>query len=200
MIYLYDNAITQDLIESFNPLHCTNPAVRVVDPESAIGLAAQLHNDDIRFPIVALYRDPNVQIDTSLTNFTRSQIGAWVATDPTSNIAYQELSTPIQLKYAITILTTRVADMDEIVKELYFKYTSMYFLTIELPYECTRKIRFGISIDTSSPIQQSTTPKDYLSGGMLHQTILPIACDGCVLISNRPVKLRRIVTEGPNLI
>ena len=45
MVYLYDNCIVDDLIRSFNPNSVDNPVVKVIGPEAAIGLAAQIKND-----------------------------------------------------------------------------------------------------------------------------------------------------------
>ena len=149
MIYLYDNAIVKDLEDSFNPNHVENPLVRVIDPEMAIGLAAQLQNDEIQFPIIAVTRSPEVATDTDRMNFTRLHRGSVAVVDNKTNNLYYEKALPIQLSYALTVITTRVADMDEIIKELLFKYTSEYFITITLPYECNRKIRFGMVIDSN---------------------------------------------------
>lgn len=200
MIYLYDNAIVSDLRESFNPYHVPTPTVTVVGPEEAIGIAAQLHDDTIRFPLVALFRNSSTPIDSSLVNFSRMQVGAISCIDTKTNNEYYELSTPLDLKYSLTILTTRVADMDELVKEIIFKYTAQYFLTIEAPYECKRKIRFGFGVDGSQDIEQSSSSKEYLSEGKLYQTIIPMKCDGAVMLSYRPVKLTRPAIEGVNLI
>lgn len=195
MLYLYDRAITQDLIDSFNPNHVPDPTVRVVDPEEIFGLAAQLHDDNIKFPIVALSRMQNTPIDSNLTNFTRLQVGALSCMDTKTNELYYEHSAPVDLKYSLTILTTRVADMDELVKEIIFKYTTQYFLTIELPYECKRQLRFAVEIDGDRDIERETATKDYIQGGVLHQTIIPLKCRGCVLVYNRPVKLQRTAQE-----
>ena len=86
--------------------------------------------------------------------------------------------------------TLEFSDMDEILKELMFKYTNMYFLNIQLPYESDRTIRFGIALDDSG-ISQSNASADYVEGGKLYQSILNLKCEGCVLVSYTPTKLRR---------
>ena len=186
MIYLYDNVIAKDLENSL----ASGSGVRVVEPEDAIGIAAQLQNDDIKFPLVVLHRNPNTPVDTNRTNFTRIHKGVATVIDKETNNIYYEKAIPIDLKYAITVLTTRVADMDEIVKELLFKYYNMYFLTLELPYESKRKIRFGITIDQNEGIERSSSVKEYLANGTLHQTIIPLRCEGCMLVSYTPVHLK----------
>lgn len=192
MIYLYDNAIAKDLQNSLT----AGSGVRVVEPEDAIGIAAQLQNDEIKFPLVVLHRNPTTPVDTDRANFTRIHKGVSAAFDKESNNIYHEKSIPIDLRYAITVLTTRVADMDEIVKELLFKYYNMYFLTIELPYESRRKIRFGITVDSSEQIERSSSVKDYLASGTLHQTIIPLRCEGCILVSYTPRHLRHYDTNN----
>ena len=140
MIYLYDNAIVKDLEQSFNYGNTGKPVVKVVAPENIIGIAAQIKNDEITFPLVALNRDSNTTIDNNRYNFTRAKRGVPAVIDTDTNMLYSEKAIPIDLKYEMTILTTNTADMDEMIKELLFKYTSQYFMTIELPYEAKRRI------------------------------------------------------------
>lgn len=194
MLYLYDKAIVSDLEKSFNPMSVPNPVVRVVDPESITSLAAQLQNDEISFPLVAITRGEDTQIDTSLTNFTRIHKGVCTVMDTETNTLYYEKSIPIKLSYAMTVLTTNTADMDEIVRELMFKYYDMYFLTIKLPYESDRKARFGVRINADG-IQKSSGVVEYLSSGQIYQTIIPLECDGCVMLHYTPVHLKRSAHE-----
>ena len=53
MLYCYDNAIVDDLIQSFNPNSVQNSVVKVISPDKILGLAAQIQGDKISFPIVA---------------------------------------------------------------------------------------------------------------------------------------------------
>lgn len=183
MIWVYDNAIVKDLEQSFNTGNTGTPVVKVISPENIIGIAAQIKNDDVTFPIVALNRDPNTPIDDTRYNFTRAQFGVPAGIDTETNILYSERAIPIDLKYEMTILTTNTADMDEMIKELIFKYTGQYFLTAELPYESKRKIRFAIEIPAGSNIEKSSASSEYSSSGTLYQSIIQLHCKGCVLIS-----------------
>lgn len=195
MIYLYDEAIVNDLMKSFNPNAVKNPVVCVVSPERVIDIAAQLQNDEISFPLVALTRDEDISIDTNLTNFTRMHKGVAAVVDPKTNNLYYEQAIPLKLEYALTVLTTNTADMDELVRELIFKYTRMYFLTITLPYEGQRKVRFGITIDTDSSIERSSGVVEYLESGQLYQSIIHLRCEGCVYVKYTPVHLKRTAYE-----
>jgi len=195
MIYLYDRAICNDLNESFNPDGVDNPGVVVVGTEEVVGLVAQIQNDDIRFPIVALTRKPDTPIDNDRMNFTRLHKGVYAVLEEETNNIYYEKSIPIDLRYVITVLTTNTVDMDEIVKELIFKYTDMYFLTMELPYEAKRKVRFGITIDPDSSIEKSSGLVEYIQNGQLYQTLIPLKIEGAVLVSYTPAHLKRSVTE-----
>lgn len=194
MLYLYDNAIAQDLLDSFNPDVVTSPMVRVIDAANSVGVAAQLQDDHIRFPLIALFRNQDTPIDTERINFSRVHFGVATEFDTVSNNMYYEKALPIQLSYDMTVLTTNTVDMDEIIRELVFKYINMYFLTIQLPYESKRKIRFGVILN-SDGIQRSSGTAEYLSSGQLYQTILPLRVEGAVLISNTPVHLRRMDTQ-----
>lgn len=191
MLYLYDNAISEDLRKSFNPDAVSDPLVRVVDPEAAVELAAQIQNDEVKYPIVALTRTPGVSVDKNRMNFTRAHRGVQAVLDPITNNLYYERAIPIQLSYKLTIITTNTADMDEIEREILFKYLSMYFLTFTLPYECKRKIRFGVTIDPDTEIESKSGTYNYLSNGQLYETIIPLRCEGCVLVTYTPAKLTR---------
>ena len=195
MLYCYDNAIVDDLIQSFNPNSVQNSVVKVISPDKILGLAAQIQGDKISFPIVALNRDESTSIDLDRMNFTRMHFGIQSVLDTETNELYYEKSIPIKLSYDLTVLTTNTADRDELLKELLFKYGNMYFLTIQLPYYCKRKIRFGITLNTESEIRHSSGNFEYLENGQLYQTIIPLRCEGCVLVSYTPAKLKRTVYE-----
>ena len=195
MIYLYDNCICEDLMRSFNPNNVPNPVVKVVDPEGITQLAAQIQQDEIKFPIVALSRDGGADIDTDRYNFVQAHKGVQSVMDVDTNNLYYERAIPIKLSYELTVLTTNTADMDEIIKELIFKYTSMYFLTLRLPYECKRQVRFGVVIDDSRSFERKSGYFEYIDGGQLYQTILPLRCEGCVLVSYSKAKLTNVTTD-----
>ena len=192
MVYLYDRAIVDDLIKSFNPGEVDEPVVRVISPEQMVGLAAQIQNDNIKFPIVALSREYDLNSDHP--NSSWAQAGVVSVIDPKTNNLYYEKVIPIRLTYAMTILTTNQEDMDEIIRELVFKYTSEYFYTITLPYECNRRVRFGVRLENSSGAVQSSSG-EYLETGRLYQSILNLVCDGAVLVNYTPAHLKRMTHE-----
>lgn len=192
MLYLYDNAIVDDLIRSFNPDNIDNPVVKVISPEHIVGIAAQIQNDEIAFPIVAVSRPDTINIDNDSLNFTKMHKGIQSVIDSKTNELYYEKSIPIKMTYDLTILTTNTVDRDELVRELLFKYTSMYFLTIKLPYECSRKIRFGVTLAPDSEIEYTSSSADYIEKGQLYQSIIHLKCDGCVLVSYTSAKLKRM--------
>lgn len=194
MLHLYDDAIVEDLQKSFNKVDGEDPVVRVISPEQVIGLAAQIQEDQIKFPIIALTRN-DYQIDNQRMNFTRAHMGVQSVIDTKTNNIYYEKAIPITLSYNMTLLTTNQIDMDELIKELLFKYTNMYFLTIKLPYECNRKIRFGIGINSNTEIERSSGSAEYVESGKLYQSIIKFDCEGCVLISYTPAHLKRSVSE-----
>lgn len=191
MIYLYDRVVCKDLRESFDPMGSADSHVTFIDTENVIGLAAQIHDDKVRFPLVAITRKPDSNIDRSRMNFTRAHSGVEAVIDNQTNNIYYERSIPIDLRYVITVLTTNLADMDEIVREILFKYSNMYFLTLKLPYEADRKIRFGVILDPDSSIDRTSSNSEYLTSGQLYQTLIPLKVDGAVLVSYTPMKLKR---------
>lgn len=194
MLYLYDEAIAKDIKASFTD-EMGNSEVKVVDPAGAVDLLAQIQEDSVRFPVVVLTRDPVYSIDTQRTNFTRMHSGVLTVMDNETNQLYYEKAIPIRLKYNLTVLATTTVDADELVKELLFKYLQMYYLSIRLPYEADRIIRFGISITTETDIQQTSGSFEYLSAGKLYQTVIPLVCEGCVLVSYTPCRLKHVGIE-----
>jgi hypothetical protein len=212
MLYLYDNAIADYLRKSFNPDNVENPVVSFVNTDNVVGVAAQIQNDELKFPIVSLMRKPNsVQIDKQRMNFTRSHFGISSVIDQKTNNLYYEKVLPITLEYALTVLTTNTADRDELIRELLFKYINIYFLTIRLPYECDRKVRFGVSV-SEADIDYSSGSSEYAESGSLYQAIIPLKCDGCVYVTYTPAHLvrtiqdvdailmKQIAEDAPNLI
>lgn len=195
MLYKYDNAIAEDLRRSFNPNGCVNPVVKVVDADGAIGLLAQIQNDDVKFPAVVLTRNTDTPIDKDRVNFTYMHRGVPVVIDTDTNELYYEKVIPIELSYDVTVLATNTADRDELVRELLFKYVSMYFIAFELPYESKRKIRFGLQVDPDGEMSNKSGSFDYIDGGQLYQTVFTLKCHGAVLVSYTPAKLQRGVIE-----
>ena len=156
-----------------------------------LAVIAQAKEDKLNFPIVALTREPDYQLDKQRMNFTAMHRGVQAVMDNETNNIYNERVIPITLDYSLTILTTNTADMDEITRELLFKYTTMFFLRINLPYEATRVIRFGIVVDREKSIERSSSSGEYLSTGQLYQSIIPLQCQGAVLLHYVPFHLKR---------
>lgn len=193
MIYLYDEAIVNDLERSFDPK--SNVVVKAVAQEDIISVAAQIKNDEISLPMIAIVRGQTSDVNTDLTNFTRMHKGVATVFDSKSNDIYYEKAIPINLNYTLAILASNTADMDELCRELIFKYTSMYFLAIDTPYESKRRIRFGIRIDLSDTIDRISSQGEYMRNGQLYQTNIPLVCDGAVLLTYTPAHLKRVNYE-----
>ena len=195
MIWVYDNAVVDDLKKSFDQDEYGNCVVSVVPPEDVLSIAAQVQDDKIRYPIIALSRGDAVPINNDLVNFTRLHKGIATVFDNDTNNIYYEKAVPLKLQYTLVCMGTNTADVDEIVRELFFKYTSQYFITIQIPYESKRKIRCGLRIDPSEEIQQYSTTSNYLQEGKLHSTGITLHVDGAVMIHYTPEHLRRLGTQ-----
>ena len=193
MIWLYDHSLVNDIEATVNMPDSADPVVKVIDPEHIIGLAAQIQEDKIHLPIIAVERK-DYAIDTNRTNFTMQHTGTQAIMDNKTNMIYNERVMPVDLQYTLTILTSNQIDMDEIVKELIFKYTSMYYLTIVVPYEVShlnRKLRFGVRIERPDAIEKKSGASEYIESGQLYQTSIPLICDCAVLLSYTPHHLPR---------
>ena len=96
---------------------------------------------------------------------------------------------------SLRILSTNVADTDELARELFYKYISMYYLTIQVPYESDRKIRFGISVDMDYGIKRESGSFDYIASGALYQSTMRIKTEGCVSLTYTSRHLTRNVLD-----
>lgn len=190
MIYLYEKAIIDDLIRSFNSDVVSQPVVKVFGTEEAIGVAAQLQEDKVKLPIVILRRNGNYTVDEDRSNFTRMKKGVPCVIDNATNMLYYEKAVPITLSYKLSVLSSNTVDVDELMKELIFKYNSMYYLTIKLPYESNRHIRFGVVWDSDSGVESVSSSVDYIQSGKLYESEITLNCQGCVLVSYTPVHLK----------
>lgn len=189
MLWLYDESIADDLRKSFNT-SVIHPYVKVIDPDVNLSIAAQIQNDNISFPIICVVRDDNYQVDTDLTNFTAMHKGVATVIDNKTNNIYYEKSMPIKLGYSLNIIGTNTVDVDELVKEILFKYSDMYFLTIKLPYEGARKLRFGIEFDRQGSIERRSGVAEMINEGTLYETVLPFQTRGVRMITYTPKHLK----------
>lgn len=189
MLYLYDNAIADDLSKSLDD---SIRIVKVVDSTLLTEIVAQASNDHIDYPLVGITRNADTPVDKTRLNFTRLHKGVAQVIDNETNNIYKEKVLPIELKYTLTILATNTADADELLRELLFKFTDMYFLKIRLPYEDNRVLRFGIKIDPNSDISRKSGVAEALHEGKLYEVMIPLVCEGCVLVHYTPVKLTNV--------
>lgn len=192
MLYLYDRAISDDIKESINSDNA-NPNVFIADEETYAGIFAQVENDTITYPIILIQRDEDMPIITELWNFSRAQFGIPAAFDNKTNNIYYEKAIPVDIQYTIRIISTNTADTDELARELFYKYLSMYYLTIRLPYESDRKIRFGVEIDLGYGIKRESGTFEYIKTGSLYQSKIHLKTNGCVALSYTPRHLQRQV-------
>ena len=195
MIWCYDNAVQEDILKSFTPEPGGRPVVSVVPPDDIIRIAAQIQDDKLHFPLIALSREDNIPIDNERLNFTMLHKGVGTVVDKETNMIYYEKVMPIKLDYTLVCMATNTADVDELVRELLFKYTHQYFLTITVPYESKRKIRFGVRVNPDEEIERVTSTSNYLNEGKLHSAGIKLHIDGAVMINYTPQKLTRLDLE-----
>ena len=125
MLYLFDRAVVDDLKSSLTEE--INQNVFLTDAENYQGLLAQAQEDTITYPLILLHREEDTPIDTELMNFTRYKVGVPCVFDNKTNNVYYERALPVSLAYTLQIISTNVADTDELSRELFYKYISMYF-------------------------------------------------------------------------
>lgn len=194
MLYKYDSAIVTDIKKSLNSANA-NPNVVIADADTFPGILAQIQNDEITYPLILLQRDEDMPIITELVNFTRSHRGVPAAFDTKTNNLYFEKALPVDIQYTLRIVSTNTADTDELARELFYKYLSMYFLTIQLPYESDRKIRFGIQVDLEYGIKKESGNFEYIQNGALYQSTIHLKTNGCVSLSYTPRHLTRSILD-----
>lgn len=195
MLWAYDEAIVKDLSECINPDGGASNAVRMIGDAGMAGILAQLQDDKISFPCVYLQRDDETPLDSSRYNFTRLHKGVSSVYDPEKNNIYMEKSVPIKLNYELHVLATNTAEMDEIIRELVFRYSSMYYLTMVVPYESKRKLRFGIAINPDTSITRRSGTSEYISTGKLYESIIELECQGAVMLTYTPRHMQGIITD-----
>ena len=191
MLYLYDAAICDDLRKSLTDE--SNQHVFEATEENYQGILAQIQNDEITYPLVLLQRDPDSPIIKEQMNFTRYKFGVPCVFDNKTNNVYYERALPVSVNYTLRILSTSVADTDELARELFYKYISMYYLTIRVPYESDRKLRFGIATDMDQGIVKESGNFEYLASGALYQATIKLKTEGCVMLTYTPRHLQRLV-------
>jgi len=201
LLYLFDRAIVDNLKASLTDE--ANKNVFLTTAENYPGILAQMQDDTIGYPLILLHREDDMPIDTGLYNFTRARFGVPCVFDNDRNNVYYERAVPVNLQYTLRILSTNVADRDELARELFYKYMSMFFLTIQLPYESDRKIRFGIEVDRDYGLTNESSAAEYTQTGALYQSTMKLITRGCVYLTytprhvKRPVMSSDIKTEDP---
>ena len=195
MLWCYDDAITHDLSSCIDPDGKANRTVKMMGDEGMMGVLAQLQEDRITFPAIFLQRHDETPLDSSRYNFTRLHKGVATTYDPEKNNIYLEKSAPIDLKYDLHVLTTNTADMDELLREILFRYTAMYYITMQVPYESKRKIRFGVAINPNTPIRRKSGSSEYIESGRLYEAILELECQGAVLLNYTARHMERVITD-----
>ena len=198
MLWAYDKAIQKDLESCIDPQGKGNSNVRVMDEEGLMGIFGQIQEDRITFPALYLDRDNETPLDQTRYNFTLLHKGVPCIYDPEKNDIYLEKSIPIKLGYDLHVLTTNTADMDEVIRELLFRYTSMYYISMTVPYESKRKIRFGIAIDPDAEIERKSGSSQYIEGGTLYESIVKLNCQGAVYLHYTPRHMERFALD-PNI-
>lgn len=193
MLYLFDQAIVDDLKASLT--EAANQNVFLTDAENYQGILAQVQEDTIIYPLILLHRDEDTPIRTDLMNFTRYKFGVPCVFDNKTNNVYYERALPVDLNYTLQILSTNVADTDELARELFYKYISMYYLTIQVPYESDRKIRFGVAVDMEYGVKRESGSFDYIGSGTLYQATMRLRTEGCVSLTYTPRHLTRNVLD-----
>lgn len=199
MIYCYDNALVDDMKRTIDPEGQANPNVLCITIDNYQSTLAQLQEDKITYPIILFIRDDDIPVKKDQINFTRYKKGVPAVLDTKTNTVYYERALPLDLRYTIQILSTNVADRDEIAREIWFKYESEYYLHIETPYEVKRRIRFGVHIDREFGIKNDSGSSQYLSDGKIYTSTMELLTDGCVLLSNTPRHLKREIIDTKNI-
>ena len=197
MLYLYDSALVDDLKSSLTDE--ANKNVFLTDADNYHGILAQIQEDTITYPLILLHREDDMAIDKGLMNFTRYRFGVPCVFDNKTNTVYYERALPVGLTYTLRILSTNVADTDELGRELFYKYLSQYFLTIQAPYESDRKIRFGVYVDVDYGIKKESSNAEYLQSGALYQSTILLKTVGCVSLTYTPRHLQRNVLNDKEI-
>ena len=195
MLWCYDDAITKDLANCIDPSGGASNTVKMMGEGGMMGVFAQLQEDKIKFPAIFLNRHPETPLDSKRYNYTQLHKGVPTTYDPEANNIYLERAVPIQLKYDLHVLTTNTIDQDELIRELLFRYASMYYITMQVPYESKRNIRFGIAINPDTSIQRKSGTTEYIESGTIYEAIMELDCQGAVLLNYTPRHMQGVLID-----
>lgn len=194
MLYLYDEAIIADMREMLNVDENGNnlPVFMIGDDKDSVStVAAMLQEDKISFPIICFTRGDYGK-DSSRSNFTWTHLGVSTVMDPETNLLYYEKRIPIKFDYTVSVYGVNQVQVDELVRELMFHYSDMFFLSILLPYESSAPIRFGVEMMPDSEVKTGSGVSEYYSSGALYESDFNITVLGAFLVNYTPVHLNRI--------
>lgn len=191
MLYLYDDAIVEDLKYSINPENLSNPVVSIFSGDEIAGVAAMLQDDNLQFPIICIKRN-DYSIDPDRSNFTWQHKGLATVIDKETHDLYYERRIPIKFTYTIAVYGVNQEQMDEIIRELIFHYSDMFFLAIDLPYEDSKLIRFGLQLPSDMQVKSQSGFSEYIETGKLYESDIDIEVLGAFLVEYVPARLRRV--------
>lgn len=148
MVYLYDNAIIQDLRRIIN-----DNRVTITPYDNLIRTIAKSENDIITLPIISIARNGWSIRDERphAMKFT----GEFSGLDDNKDVV-NTYAIPIRIDYTMDVFTKTRLDNDNILRELIFYYSTNPTLSITIPYGLTANknfnIIFGNDIEDNSDI------------------------------------------------
>lgn len=160
LIYLYDNAI----VDKFRSLF-KDSRITVQPPENAIRYVAQLSNDDVKFPLIALNRT-SWSLRSGDISWAQSRTGIANRLNPDNTISVMR-AIPIQMEYQLDVYTVDRLTSDEIYRELIFYFIKNPTLEVEIPYTVDGKHVFNLDINPD--ITDNSDTVEHVNKGVLYR-------------------------------
>lgn len=159
MVYLYDDAIVEDLRTRIN-----DERVTITPYENLINSLAKSEEDEIKLPIISIERTGWSISDARPHAMKFTGDISRIEKNPTKVVNVYAM--PIRINYILDVWTKRRLDNDNIMRELIFYYSVNPTLQIKVPYGLEEirnfNVFFGSDIEDNSNIPEHKNIGEYV--------------------------------------
>lgn len=184
MIQLYDEALHDTLVDSFNSF------VKIVPVAEFWRVIAMHEENRLQLPAICISRS-NQTVDNEMKSWITSRMG--LVDRISKHKAVTEQTIPLVLNYNLTLLATKQHDIDELTSEVIFLIVNKPRITITVPYGSGRTINAQMSI--SGEVTDNSLRDTFSDTGILYQTIIPLRLIGANIFNIEKRNLRYLRAE-----
>lgn len=174
-VYFYDKA----LVEHFRTI-LDDDKIHILPVENAIRFVAQLHKDNIKFPLISTTR-LGYSLRLSDRNFAAIHTGGFYKRNTDGTNMFEQII-PIRIEYQLDIFSVDQRTCDELIRELIFHITQNPTLTVEIPYCLDASHVFNIYLDEN--ITDNSDTVEHINKGVLFRNTLTLYTDDAYLFAS----------------